>query len=101
MFERFANSLYRSREMSEAFRTLEKTMLLELVYPMTTTVIPLLPEPKRALKLLWLDVGLVNYTAGMQKELIHIKDISDAWAGHIAEQIVGQELLGGRQPLFS
>lgn len=34
-FEKFGNSLYRSREMSEAFRTLEKTMLLELVYPMT------------------------------------------------------------------
>ncbi len=99
-FERFANSLYRSREMSEAFRMLEKTMLLELVYPMTTTVIPMLPEPKRAPKLLWLDVGLVNYAGGIQKELIHIKDISDAWAGHIAEQIVGQELLGSDN-LFS
>ena len=28
-FEKFGNSLYRSREMSEAFRTLEKTMLLD------------------------------------------------------------------------
>ncbi len=92
-FEKFANSLYRSREMSEAFRVLEKTMLLELAYPITTTVMPLAPEPKRSPKLLWLDTGLVNYAGGIQQELINVKDISDAWAGHIAEQIVGQELL--------
>ena len=92
-FEKFGNSLYRSREMSEAFRTLEKTMLLELVYPMTSVVVPLAPEPKRSPKLLWLDTGLVNYAGGIQKELVNIPDISDAWTGHIAEQIIGQELL--------
>ena len=92
-FEKFGNSLYRSRKMSEAFRTLEKTMLLELVYPMTSAVVPMAPEPKRSPKLLWLDTGLVNYAGGIQKELANIRDISDAWTGHIAEQIVGQELL--------
>lgn len=99
-FEKFGNSLYRSREMSEAFRTLEKTMLLELVYPMTSAVVPMAPEPKRSPKLLWLDTGLVNYAGGIQKELANIRDISDAWTGHIAEQIVGQELLGSDN-LFS
>ncbi|MDE6452077.1 MAG: DUF4143 domain-containing protein, partial [Odoribacter sp.] len=99
-FEKFGNSLYRSREMSEAFRILEKTMLLELVYPMTSVVVPMAPEPKRSPKLLWLDTGLVNYAGGIQKELANIRDISDAWTGHIAEQIVGQELLGNDN-LFS
>ncbi|MDR2084398.1 MAG: AAA family ATPase, partial [Bacteroidales bacterium] len=92
-FERFGNSSYRSREMGEAFRVLEKTMLLELVYPTTSTEIPLSPEPKRSPKLLWLDTGLVNYSAGLQKELFVAKDISEAWRGKIAEHIVGQELL--------
>ncbi len=92
-FEKFGNSLYRSREMGGAFRTLEKTMLLELVYPTTSTVVPLISEPKRAPKLLWFDTGLVNYAGGIQRELVNISDISDAWAGRIAEQIVGQELL--------
>ena len=92
-FEKFGNSLYRSREMSEAFRILEKVMLLELLYPVTSAVLPLAPEPKRSPKLLWLDTGLVNYAGGVQKELANIRDISDAWTGHIAEQIVGQELL--------
>ncbi len=92
-FERFGNSAYRSREMGEAFRTLEKTMLLELVYPTTSPFIPIMPEPKRSPKLLWLDTGLVNYSAGLQKELFGVMDISDAWRGMIAEHIVGQELL--------
>lgn len=92
-FERFGNSLYRSREMAEAFRTLEKTMLLELVYPTTSCIVPLTGEPKRSPKLLWLDSGLVNFSAGIQKELVGITDISDAWRGRIAEHIVGQELL--------
>lgn len=89
----FANSNYKAREIGEAFRTLEKTMLLELVYPSTTTQAPIGTDLKRAPKLLWMDVGLVNYAAGLQKELFGSKDIADAWRGKIAEQIVGQELL--------
>ena len=92
-FEKFGNSNYRSREMGEAFRMLEKAMLLELVYPTTSAVIPINPEPRRSPKLLWLDTGLVNYSAGLQKELFGVRDISDAWRGLIAEHIVGQELL--------
>ncbi len=92
-FEKFGNSLYRSREMSEAFRILEKTMLLELVYPTTSVTIPLSAEPKRSPKLMWLDTGIVNYTGGIQKELSRISDLCDAWKGNIAEHIVGQELL--------
>ena len=92
-FERFGNSSYRSREMGDAFRLLEKAMLLELVYPATSCTIPLFPEPKRSPKLLWLDMGIVNYFAGLQKELFGVNDISEAWKGKVAEHIVGQELL--------
>lgn len=92
-FERFGDSNYRSREMGEAFRTLEKTMLMELVYPTTSAVIPIKSELRRSPKLLWLDTGIVNYSVGLQKELFGVVDISDAWRGLIAEHIVGQELL--------
>ena len=92
-FERFGNSNYRSREVGEAFRLLEKTMLLELSYSTTSYNIPIASEPKRSPKLLWVDTGIVNYSAGLQKELFGMKDISDAWRGKIAEHIVGQELL--------
>lgn len=89
----FAGSSYKSREMGEAFRTLEKTMLLELAYPTVGAIPPIIPELRRAPKLLWLDVGLVNYSAKLQKEVFNSKDILDAWRGHIAEQVVAQELL--------
>jgi len=92
-FENFANSNYKSREMGEAFRTLEKAMLLELSYPTTATGIPLIPDLKKSPKLLWVDTGIVNHVTGLQQELFGTKDISDAWRGKIAEHIVAQSLL--------
>lgn len=92
-FEKFANSNYKSREMSEAIRTLEKALILELSYPSTSTTIPILPDFKKSPKLFWLDTGLVNYSVGLKNELFGIKDISELWKGKIAEQIVGQELI--------
>jgi len=89
----FAGSAYKSREMGEAFRTLEKTMLLELAYPSTETQLPAPSDLKRSPKLLWHDVGIVNYAANIQKEVFGAKDILDAYRGKIAEQIVAQELL--------
>ncbi|MGV8138791.1 MAG: ATP-binding protein [Mangrovibacterium sp.] len=41
-FEKFANSNYKSRDMAETLRTLEKTLLLELVYPTTETKLPVI-----------------------------------------------------------
>ncbi len=92
-FDHFAASNYKSREVGEAFRTLEKTMLLELCYPTAQTNIPIIPDHKKRPKLLWLDTGIMNYAAGVQRELIGKDDINDAWRGKIAEHIVGQELL--------
>ena len=89
----FAGSAYKSREMGEAFRTLEKAMLLELSYPSTNYSVPINTEATRSPKLLWLDTGLVNYAAQIQKEVFGSKDILDAWRGNVAEQIVAQELL--------
>ena len=92
-FERFANSNYKSREVGEAFRTLQKTMLLELSYPTTETKLPIVADMRKKPKLLWLDTGLLNYAAGIQSELFGKEDINDAWRGKIAEHIVGQEIL--------
>ena len=89
----FAGSSYKAREMGEAFRMLEKAMLLELTYPTTGFTPPIVPELRRRPKLLWLDTGLVNYAAKIQKEIFGAKDILDAWRGDIAEHIVAQELL--------
>jgi predicted AAA+ superfamily ATPase len=92
-FERFGSSDYRSREMGEAFRLLEKAMLLELTYPSVSPIIPVIPDFKKSPRLSWLDTGLVNYAAGIQKEVFGAKDISNAWRGILAEHITGQEIL--------
>jgi predicted AAA+ superfamily ATPase len=92
-FECFGESNYRSREVGEAFRTLEKAMILELCYPTVITDVPLSPDFKKSPKLLLLDTGIVNYVAKNQLELFGSQDISEFWKGKIAEHIVGQELL--------
>lgn len=93
-FAKFTGSTFKAAEAGNAFRTLEKTLLLELVYPLTSTSFPILPDLKKSPKLLWLDTGLVNYVAGMQEELLFSKETDELWNGDIAKHIVGQELLG-------
>jgi predicted AAA+ superfamily ATPase len=88
----FAGSSYKARETGEAFRTLQKAMLLELVYPTTSAFMPVISELKRAPKLFWLDAGLVNYAAKIQREYLLNSDLLDVWRGKAAEQIVAQEL---------
>lgn len=89
---RFAASSYKARETGEAFRTLSKAMLLELVYPTTNVNLPAVSDLKKSPKLFWLDAGLVNYAAGVQKEYLLNTDLLDIWRGKAAEQIVAQEL---------
>jgi len=92
-FEKFGNSPYRTREMKEAFVSLEKTMLVRLVYPCTSTELPVKPSLVRKPRLHVLDTGLVNYSNKIMGELVFNEEISDTHRGLIGEHIVGQELL--------
>lgn len=92
-FNNFADSNYKSREVSESFRILEKTMLLSLVYPTTQSKLPLQRNLKKSPKLQLLDTGLVNLISGIEKEIILADDLMDTYRGKIAEHIVGQEIL--------
>ena len=92
-FNNFAGSNYRSREVSEAFRILERTMLIRLLYPTTSLVNPMIINKKMSPKLHLLDTGLVNFRSGIEKELLFDNDLTDVYRGKIAEHIIGQELL--------
>ena len=92
-FNRFANSDYRSREIGECFRILEKTMLLSLVYPTTCIRLPLLSNKKKSPKLHLIDTGLVNFASGIEKDVFNSNELTDVYRGRIAEHIIGQELL--------
>lgn len=92
----FAESNYKAREVGEALRTLERTYLLELTYPITSCELPAIQEHRRKPKLFWLDAGLINYAANIQQEVMFSDSIMDTWRGKLAEQLVAQELLSGK-----
>ncbi len=92
-FGKFGNSDYRSREMSEAFRVVEKTMLIKLIYPCTSAKMPVKPNPGRKPRLHVVDTGLINHSLKIMGELVFNEDIRETHQGIIAEHIVGQELL--------
>jgi uncharacterized protein len=92
-FNRFAQSDYRSREVGECFRILEKTMLLQLVYPSTSVRLPLMENKKKSPKLQMLDTGLANFISGIEKDVYTAAELTDVYRGKIAEHLIGQELL--------
>jgi predicted AAA+ superfamily ATPase len=92
-FQGFGASTYNSKEMAEVLRTLEKVMLIHLVFPTTQTEPPFLPDIKKSPRLQVLDTGMLNFFAGLQKELFGTRDLNDLYQGKITEHVVGQELL--------
>jgi predicted AAA+ superfamily ATPase len=100
-FHGFGESGYGSREMGEALRTLEKAKLIHLMYPTTQTKLPYQPNLKKSPRLQVLDTGLVNYFAGIQKEVFSSLDLLDVYNGKIIEHIVGQELIATNKDLIN
>ncbi len=92
-FEGFAQSNYKSKDVAESFRILEKTFFLQLVYPTTTTKIPAIENLRKSPKLHILDTGIINKYAGVQLQILSNNKIDEVFEGKIAEHIVGQELL--------
>lgn len=88
----FGNSEYKSREVGEALRALDKSRLIQLVYPVTSTELPAQVDYSRKPRLQFLDTGLLNHALGIQSELIGLKDFSDAYRGRIIQHAVYQQL---------
>ena len=92
-FEGFGNAAYKSREIGESLRVLEKALLLQLIYPCTTATLPMVPDIKKSPRLQILDTGLLNYFVGIQKEIIDTDDLNKIYQGTLIEHLIGQELL--------
>ncbi len=92
-FEGFGKTNYNSRQMGEALRTLEKALLLNLLYPTTQTDFPLMPNKRKSPRLQILDTGLLNFFSGLQPQLLGIKDLNPIHGGKVIEHMVGQEIL--------
>ncbi|MEN8251794.1 MAG: AAA family ATPase [Bacteroidota bacterium] len=92
-FQNFGNSNYRSREVGEAMRKLDDAKVIRLIYPTTNVAIPAKPDIKKSPRLQFLDTGIVNYTAGVQPEMIGVNDLSNAYKGAIIPHLITQELI--------
>lgn len=92
-FQGFGNSNYRSREMGEAFRTLDDAKIVRLIYPTTDLHPPLKPDIRKSPRLQFLDTGLVNYTLGIQAEMLAMEDLSSAYKGAVIPHLLTQELI--------
>ncbi|MCX6053838.1 MAG: AAA family ATPase [Chloroflexi bacterium] len=87
-YKNFGGSNYRSREMGDAIQTVEKTMLLNQIWAVNSTLLPIVSKNMRPKKMIWLDVGLVNYVNHAYQELL-----TGEYKGKIMEQVVGQSLI--------
>jgi predicted AAA+ superfamily ATPase len=92
-FQGFGNSNYRSREVGEALRTIERAMLIYLIYPSTSLQLPIMADYKKSPKLQFVDTGLLNYFVGLQPVFFQYADLHSFYKGLIAEHIVRQELI--------
>jgi hypothetical protein len=92
-FEGFGNSSYRSREVGEAFRALDLSRIIQLVYPTTNTEPPVMANLKKRPRLQFLDTGLITNSLMLQGEMIGMSDLSDFYRGKIVQHLVAQELI--------
>ncbi|TZF83287.1 ATP-binding protein [Pedobacter sp. BS3] len=95
-FEGFGKSNYRSREIGEALRTLEKALIAQLIYPHTGYSLPIIPDFRKSPRLQVLDTGMLNYFLGVQRQMLGSSDLTQVYQGKLVEHLVGQELLAGQ-----
>ncbi|MFT6335318.1 MAG: putative AAA+ superfamily ATPase [Saprospiraceae bacterium] len=95
-FVGFGNSSYRSREVSEAFSTLNQAKLIRTIYPTNDLKPPIVGALKRKPKIQFLDTGLLNYAADIQTELLKVRDFNSIYRGYIVNHVAIQELIASK-----
>jgi predicted AAA+ superfamily ATPase len=100
-FAGFGKSDYRSRDMGTALRTLEKALLIHLVYPLTSPTLPIIPDHKKSPRLQLLDTGMLNYFLGIQRDIIGTDDLHKVNRGLMIEHLTGQEILASQFQVLS
>ena len=92
-FQNFGNSNYRSREVGEAMRILDDAKIIRLNYPTTDLETPIKSDIKKSPRLQFLDTGMVNYSLGIQGQLLAIDNFSNAFKGALIPHLIAQELI--------
>ena len=86
--ENFGDAGYRGREINEAIKLLQKVMLLKEVQSINSINLPLTYKIKRAKKMIWLDIGIVNFANNINLDIL-----KGEYKGRMMEQFVGQTLI--------
>ncbi len=92
-FNNFGKSDYKSREVGEAFRSLHDAKIIQIIYPTVNTEPPIQSDLKKSPRIQFLDTGLLNYSLGIQAELIGLKDLNNSYRGAIIPHMVNQEII--------
>jgi len=92
-YKKFGQLDIRGREIKIAFSLLKDAMMLFPIPATQSIEIPLIAKEKKSKKIIFLDIGLINYQMGIQTEYLNIKNLNSFYKGRIAEQIVGQNIL--------
>ena len=92
-FQNFGNSNYRSREVSESFRSLDEAKIIQIIYPSTSITPPIIPDIKKSPKLQFLDTGILNYELNIQAELLAMENLNKIYKGALIPHLIFQELI--------
>jgi len=92
-FQNFGNSNYRSREVGEAMRNLDDAKIIRLIYPSTDMRPPVKPNLRKSPRLQFLDTGLINYSLGIQADMLGLDDLSKMYKGALIPHLVTQEFI--------
>lgn len=95
-FQKFGQNNYTSKAIAEVIRDLEKTHLIQLIYPTTSPTIPIIQDHQKTPRFQFLDTGMVNHFLGAQKDLLGSIKMQQEYQGRMIEHWVGQEMLSNQ-----
>lgn len=87
-FQNFGKSNYKSREVGESFRKLDEAKVIQLIYPTTDITTPIVPDIAKSPRMQFLDTGIVNYSLGIQAEMMAMDDLSNSYKGVLIPQLI-------------
>lgn len=89
----FGGNDYKQKDIDATLRAIQKTHLIQLVYPTVNSIQPAMPDFKKSPRLQLLDTGILNFASSAHNEILGVEDLNQVFKGRIIEHLVGQELL--------
>ena len=92
-FSKLGQNQYKSREISEAMLQLQKAKIVHLIYPVTSTKLPMIPDLKKRPRIQFLDTGLLLYINKQSANYVIGNALDEGFRGQISNHIAMQEIM--------